>query len=349
MSGITFSVRLGGPGRSVSDLTELARLAERSGFDQAWVGNDFLGHPGIAALASMLLGTERITIGSGVLDPVTLHPGQLAQLASGFQELSGGRFILGLGAGSDVFFGLGGIEPPRPVRRVREAIVAIRALTNGGSPAGLDGAADGWQPQARIVHPHPVPIYVGAMGPRLLELTGRLADGALPLCLPPRHVHNVKRQIQLGAAKVGRDVSDLDVAACIWCAIGEDRDEARRLLARHIAAYSGSLSRDALAENGLDPDEFAHVQTLVLEGREDDAIAAVLSSATMLELGIVGSAGDVVEQCRELLATGLRHISFGPPLGADGAHAIHILGNEVLPALRAAAEETGERAMREVS
>lgn len=340
---LTFSVRLGGPGRSIKDLTDLAIQAEQTGFDQAWVGNDFLGHPGIPALASMLLATNRIKIGSGVIDPVTIHPGQIAQLASGFQELSGGRFILGLGAGSDVFFGLAGIEAAKPVPRTREAIVAIRALTDGDSPAGLPGAASGWQPQARLSHPHPVPIYVGAMGPRLLEMTGRLADGALPLCLPPRHVHNVKRQIQLGASKAGRDVADLDVAACIWCAIGEDRDEARRLLARHIALYSGSLSRDALLENGLDPEEFAHVQSLVLEGREDDAVEAVLSSATMLELGIVGSAADVIEQCRALLATGLRHVSFGPPLGADGAHAIHILGNDVLPALRSAVGEERER------
>jgi 5,10-methylenetetrahydromethanopterin reductase len=340
---ITFSVRLGGHGRSIADLTELAVLAERSGFDQAWVGNDFLGHPGIPALASMLIATETITIGSGVLDPVSIHPGQLAQLASGFQELSDGRFVLGLGAGSDVFFGLAGIEPARPVPRTREAIVAIRALTSGTSPAGLPGAAEGWQPQARIVNPRSVPIYVGAMGPRLLELTGRLADGALPLCLPPRHVHNAIRQIGLGASKAGRDVAELDVAACIWCAIGEDRDEARRLLARHISLYSGSLSRDALAENGLDPDEFAHVQSLVLDGREDEAVDAVLSSSSMLELGIVGSAADVVEQCRELLHTGLRHISFGPPLGADGARAIGILGKHILPELRGVAAGPASR------
>jgi 5,10-methylenetetrahydromethanopterin reductase len=331
---LTFSVRLGGPGRRIADLTGLAVLAERSGFDQAWVGNDFLGHPGIPALASMLIATDRIVVGSGVLDPVTIHPGQLAQLASGFQELSGGRFILGLGAGSDVFFALAGIEPARPVARTREAIVAIRALTHGTSPAGLTGAAAGWQPQAQIVHPHPVPIYVGAMGPRLLELTGRFADGALPLCLPPRHVHNVLRQLELGASKEGRDLSELDVAACIWCAIGEDRDEARRLLARHIAVYSGSLSKDALAENGLDPEEFAYVQSLVLDGLEDDAVAAVLSSATMLDLGVVGSAADIVEQCRELLDAGLRHISFGPPLGVDAARALGILGEDVLPVLR---------------
>lgn len=337
MPDLTFSVRLGGPGRDIAELTRLARLAEELGFDQAWVGNDFLGHPGIAALASMLMGTSRIRIGSGVLDPVSIHPGQLAQLASGFQELSGGRFILGLGAGSDIFFARGGIHDlPRPVARVREAIVAVRALTSGRSPAGEEGAAPGWDPSARLHDPHPVPIFVGAMGPKLLELAGRRADGALPLCLPPSHVWNVVQHLERGAARAGRDMSELDVAACIWCSIDDDGALARRLLARQIALYSGSLSPDALRENGLDPDEFMRVQRIVDDGRLEDAIDATVKSAAMMRLGIAGSPADVVAQCSDLLAAGLRHISFGPPLGADADTAMRALGTHVLPALRAA-------------
>lgn len=331
---LVFSVRLGGPRRGIEQLTQLTLLAEEMGFDQAWSGNDFLGHPGIPALASMLIATSRIKVGSSVLDPVTLHPGQIAQLASGFQEISGDRFLLGLGAGSDVFFGFAGLSPAKPVPRTREAIVAIRALTLGQSPAGKPGAAEGWQPTVRIQRPRAVPIYVGAMGPRLLEMTGRYADGALPLCLPPRHIHNVMTQLQIGADKAGRTLVELDIAACIWCSIGEDRDEARRMLARHIANYSGSLSVDALASNGQDPEEFARVQALILDGREEEAIDAVVASASMLELGVVGSADDIVEQCGELLAAGVRHISFGPPLGPDPARAMRILGRDVLPALR---------------
>lgn len=333
MDDLTFSVRLGGPNRDIQALTGLAQLAEEIGFDQAWVGNDFLGHPGIAALASMLIGTNRIQIGSGVLDPVTIHPGQIAQLACGFQELSGGRFILGLGAGSDIFFARAGIVPARPVRRTREAIVAIRALSEGRSPADEPGAAEGWDPTVRLHDPHAVKIYLGAMGPKLLELSGRLADGALPLCLPPTHVWNVVRHVEKGAAASGRSIADLDVAACIWCSIDNDGDLARRLLAQQIALYSGSLSPDALTENRLDPEEFQHVQSIIDDGRPDDAINATLASNAMMSLGVAGSPHDVAEQCTNLLAAGLRHISFGPPLGANPAAAIRALGH-VLPTLR---------------
>ncbi len=333
---VTFSVRIGAAGHGVRALADRAVHAEEMGFDQVWTGNDLFGPPGIPGLAAMLLATSRITVGSGVLDPVSLHPAQLAQLASGFQEMSGDRFILGLGAGSDVFFRWGGLTPPKPVVRTREAVIAIRELTNGRSPAGVPGAGDFWTEQARIHQPRPVPIYVGAMGPKMLEMAGRYADGALPLCLPPRQVYRAIDQLRTGADSVGRSVDELDVAACIWCSIDTDRDVARRLLARHIAVYSGSLSTDALEANGLDPEEFARTQQLMLEGREQEAIDVVLSSSTMLQLGVVGEAAEVIEQCETLIDAGARHISFGPPMGPDSPKAVQQLGQEVLPVLRAA-------------
>ncbi|MEV7013848.1 LLM class flavin-dependent oxidoreductase [Streptosporangium sp. NPDC051022] len=329
-----FSVRVGYDAHGIGGLVEKARYAEAMGFDQVWTGNDLFGGPGIASLAAMMTATSRIKVGSGVLDPVSIHPVQLAQLASGFQELSGDRFLLGLGAGSDVFFRRAGITPARPVPRTRAAIVAVRALTEGRSPAGLPGAGEGWDEQAGIEAPRPVPVYLGAMGPKMLELAGRHADGALPLCLPPRQVHDAMARIGHGAEAAGRTVGDLDVAACVWCSIDDDRDSARRALARFIARYSGSLSTDTLAAQGFDPEEFARTQALVDEGRIDDATTAVLTSSSMLGLGIVGGAHDVLDQCAELLAAGARHISFGPPLGPDQRHAMRILGEKVLPRLR---------------
>ncbi|MFF2653697.1 LLM class flavin-dependent oxidoreductase [Streptomyces sp. NPDC058045] len=331
---LVLSVRVGAGGHGTRGLAAQAVNAEAAGFDQVWSGNDLFGPPGIAGLASMLMATSTIKVGSGVLDAVSIHPAQIAQLASGFQELSDNRFILGLGAGSDVFFGWGGLTPPKPVVRTREAVIAVRELTNGRSPAGVPGAGDFWAEQARIQQPRPVPIYVGAMGPRMLEMTGRYADGALPLCLPPRQVYRAREQIALGASKAGRSLDELDVAACIWCSIDSDADAARRLLARHIAHYSGSLSTDALLANGLDPEEFARTQQLMLDGDEEGAIRMVLGSSTMLELGVVGGTAEVIEQCGTLIEAGARHLSFGPPMGPDSLAAVDLLGKEVLPVLR---------------
>ncbi|NHI15995.1 LLM class flavin-dependent oxidoreductase [Microbacterium excoecariae] len=328
----TFSVRIGSSS-GAQEIVDRAVFAEQVGFDQVWTGNDIFGSPGLVYLAAIAMRTSRIRFGSGVMDPVSLHPAQIAAYASGLQELSGDRFLLGLGAGSEVFFSWAGIETASPVRRTREAVVAIRELVNGRSPAGVPGAGHGWTEQAVLKRPRPVPIYVGAMGPRMIEMTGRYADGALPLCLPPSHVFHVMEQLKVGAEKAGRRVADLDVAACTWVSIADDRAVARRLLATHIAEYSGSLSTAALEQNGFDPAEFARTQALVLEGREEDAIASVTDD--MMRLGIAGGVDDVIDQCGALLDAGVRHISFGPPMGPDTVESTRLLGEKVLPVLRA--------------
>ncbi len=280
----------------------------------------------------MLMATERLKVCSGVFDPVTLHPGQLAQHASALQALSGDRFVLGIGAGSDAFYRWAGIAHDKPVPRTREAIVAIRALTEGRDMSLETQAGGPWTSTARLKHPRSVPIYVGAMGPRMLQMAGRLADGVISLSLPPSYVFEVMKQVAAGAEQVGRDPGEIDVAAGIWCGVSEDPEEARGMLRRHIALMSGSLSTDALEVSGLDPAEFAHVQSLVDADRVDDAVAAVTPG--MMTLGVVGGPDDLIEQCAMLLESGVRHISFGTPLGKDKPRAIKLIGEKVIPELR---------------
>lgn len=326
-----FSVRGGGDPRRMVDL---AVQAEEVGFDQIWTGNDIFGEPGLVSLTAMLYATSRITVGSGVIDPVSIHPAQIAQFAAGLQTFSGGRFVLGLGAGSQVFFDWAGISPLGPVPRTRNAVRAIRALTRGESPAALGVGFEDWTAQAVLRQPASVPVYVGAMGPKMLAMAGRHADGALPLCLPPQQVFDARDQILAGARAAGRDESEVDIAACLWCAIDDDGDRARYVLAEHIAAYSGSLAEAVLVRHGFDPEEFARTQSLMLEGRREDAIASVLGSSTMLTLGIAGGVGDVINQCVQLMSSGVSHLSFGPPMGQDMHYAMTLLGEKAIPQLR---------------
>ncbi|MCK8615954.1 LLM class flavin-dependent oxidoreductase [Gordonia sp. C13] len=336
MTGLVFSARIGSH-TGVADVVTKAELAEEAGFDQVWTGNDFLGEPGLVSLAAIALRTSRIRFGCAVVDPVTVHPGQIALYASGLQELSGGRFIVGVGAGSDVFYAKAGITPPTgPVARTRDAVVAIKELSAGRSPAGVTGAASGWTGLAVPRYAREVEVYVGAMGPQMLRVAGRHADGALPLCLPPRHVFSAMAEIATGAADNGRDLAHLDIAACVWAAIADDPAEARHAMAHQIALYSGSLPASVLARHGFDPDEFATTQRLL----DTDGIGAATASVTdaMLGLGIVGGVHDVVDQCAQLIDAGARHISFGPPIGADPYQALKLIGTQVLPALRRLAD-----------
>ncbi|WP_432489420.1 LLM class flavin-dependent oxidoreductase [Kineococcus sp. SYSU DK018] len=197
MRPATFSARIGGHG--VDEVVEKALLVEEAGFDQVWTGDDPFGEPGVVTLSAIALRTSRTRFGRGVLDPVSLHPVQIAMPTSGLQEVSGRRSPLGLGAGSDIFSRRAGLQPAKPVVRTRQAAFAIRGLLAGRSPAGLDGVADRWTEQALLRFPRPTPICVGATGHRVLALTGRPAGGALPLCLPPSHVHGVVERLHRGA------------------------------------------------------------------------------------------------------------------------------------------------------
>lgn len=318
----------GGP-RSAADR---AVAAERAGFDQFWISNDFLGRSGLVGLTVAATQTDRIKLGLGVVDPVTLHPGQIAMYAAEMQELSAGRFLLGIGAGSDVFFKHAGVVAPKPIRRTTDALVTLEALLSGGSPADSALVGDGWSvDHGRLKNDveHPPPIYLGAMGPKMLGLAGQLADGALPLCLPPSRVVRAREIVEAGAAARNRDLTAFDLVACIWSSIDDDPALARHHLARQIAQYSGSLSPRALADEGFDPEEFQMVQKVVLDDGLDAGAESV--SDAMLTLGVYGGPTEVLDQIEHLASLGAGHISFGPPLGPDINRALTTFGTHVLP------------------
>ncbi len=291
----------------------MAALAEESGFDQVWVSNDLFWQSAPVLLAAAANATSRIELGAGVFNPVSMHAAEIAMFAASMADLSGGRFRLGIGAGADRFLEWARLKPEAPVARTEKAIRQVRSLLAGDVP-------DGWDGEGRMRIPiQNVPIYLGAMGPAMLGLAGRVADGALPLLFPPRHYRVAAAQIAEGAAAAGRDVSSIDVAACIWCSVDRDAEAARRALAEKIAYYGPSFSADLLARSGLRPSDF--------EG-------GVVTPA-MLGLGVAGDAGDVITACAEMVRDGARHISFGPPLGPSPEGALKVLGSEVLPALTA--------------
>ncbi|MFC8845314.1 MULTISPECIES: LLM class flavin-dependent oxidoreductase [unclassified Micromonospora] len=314
-----FSIRIGSgvPARVFRDC---ALTAEEFGFDQVWTGNDLLRRSGVVPVTLALAATSRIHVGSSVLNPVSLHPAEIAMIAAGLQDLSDGRYLLGIGAGSEVFLRWAGLEPGTPVRRTREGLRAVRTLLAGGVPSG-------WHERAVLKDgpPAATPIYVGAMGPQMLALAGREADGVLALCLPPD-------RLDWFTAQVGATKPDFDLACCLWVSIDEDRDAARAHLAQKIAAYSGSLAPATLEAGGFDVEKFRYVQSLVTAG--DPAAAAAAVDDDMLRLGIAGDVRDVTHRCQELISSGVRHLSFGQPLGASLTDAVALLGRSVLPLLR---------------
>jgi 5,10-methylenetetrahydromethanopterin reductase len=305
---LKFSVRFNND-VAPEQFVRLAALAEESGFEQVWVSNDLFFRSAAVLTAAAARATSRIKIGVGVFNPVSMHASEIAMIAATLDELSGGRALLGIGAGADRFLSWAGLDFDSAVVRTERAIGEIRALLRGGAP---------WRDEGRMRVPvSTVPVYVGAMGPLMLRLAGRAGDGVLPLLFPPSHYRVAAAQIAEGASRAGRDAASIDMAACIWCSIDRDAQRARDALAAKIAYYGPSFSADLLARAGLRPSDF------------DGGTV----TPAMLRLGIAGDGDDVAAACAQLVRDGARHVSFGPPLGPDPEEALRVLAAEVLPAL----------------
>jgi 5,10-methylenetetrahydromethanopterin reductase len=319
-----FSVRVNND-LPFAELLALATAAEQAGFGQLWFSNDlFLRSAPVLAGALAAL-TERISLGIAVMNPYSVHVSELAMVAATAQEVSGGRFLLGLGAGAEQFLGWAGLARPRPLAVTRTALVVLRALLGHGD-VDRTLLPEWFGPDSVLRFPldRPVPVYVGAMGPKMLEMAGRHADGVLPLLYPPERYAVVRPQVLAGAGS-----RDVDLPACFWVSVSDDAAAGRAALAEKLAYYGPSISAEMLAGSGLRPQDFAPAAELAQSGR----VAAALVDDRMLSLGVAGDVADVVARCRALVRLGASHLSFGPPLGPDPVAAVRLLGEQVLPVL----------------
>ena len=322
-----FSVRFNND-LPVAQYAELAQRAEDVGFDAFWVSDDLFFRSVWVILAAAARATSRIELGTCIVNPFTQHPAEIAMAAAALDELTGGRTLLGISSGADEFLSWVGIRAEHPVTAVSETISTLRSLFAGEPVQGWNDAAYLRFPVARQV-----PLYVGAMSPRMLELIGAAADGGLPLVFPPEHFAEVLQHVERGATRAGRDLAQVDLAACIWCSVSSDQATAEHALAEKVAYYGYSLSPLILARLGLIRADFGPIrEALMLQRDVEKAVALV--TPEMLRIGVAGTANDLLPRLEHLVALGATHLSFGPPLGPDPLEAIEVLGCDVLPHFR---------------
>lgn len=334
---LRFSLRLNND-LPVGELVDIAVAAENHGFDQLWISNDLLLRSAPVLVATVAARTSSLGLGIAVMNPYSVHVSELAMQAATLQEVTGGRFSLGIGAGAREFLRWVGIERARPVSTTAAAVTVLRALLGHDDvdPTLLPG----WYgPQSALKMPlfTPVPVHVGAMGPVMLAMAGRVADGALPLLYPPEYFTVARGQVLSGLAGAGRDPAHFDLPACFWVSVSADAAAGRDALAEKLAYYGPSISAELLARVGLTPEDFAPAAARAYRGES----AADLISEAMLSLGVAGAPAGVLDRCRGLVALGARHLSFGPPLGPDPVTAVGLLGTQVLPVLRCEAGPGG--------
>ena len=228
---------------SVLDMMECAQLAEKKGFAATWVAEGRRGEV-FALLSALAMGTSRMRLGAGILPVLIRSPWVVASGAATVDEVSGGRFMLGLGAGhKSVIEDRYGLAYDRPTLRMREVTdIVRRALTS--EPVSVQGEIfrlSGAQLSRRPVRGE-VPIYIAGTGPRVLELAGEIADGAFLMFPTENSLRTSLRHIGDGARRANRDPGELDVIAYVFTCVAAERRVAIEVIAPYDRIFRPAAS-----------------------------------------------------------------------------------------------------------
>jgi F420-dependent oxidoreductase-like protein len=238
-----------GAGTTAGQQLELAREAERLGYDSAWVAEAY-GSDAATVLAWLAAQTGAIHLGSALFQIPARSAAMTAMTAATLDQLSGGRFRLGLGlSGPQVAEGWHGQRFDRPLHRTRDYLSVVRMalerrrVAYQGETLTLplpDGPGKALKLTIGPAQPR-LPIYLGAMGPKNLALAGELADGWLGFLFAPEHAAGFRGHLAAGAARAGRDLAGFDVAPVVQVHIGGDPAAARDAMRPFLALYLGGM------------------------------------------------------------------------------------------------------------
>ena len=228
----------------IQDGIEYVKYAEERGFEAVWQAESRLVRDAIVPMAAFAAHTDRIKIGSGVINNWTRNAALIAATFLTLDDLAPDRTILGIGAWWDPLAQNVGIDRRSPLKAMREVVESVRALLSG-EVVSYDGEfVQLNEVRLDVVHgrkgPRNVPIYIGATGPKMLELTGEIADGVvLNYLVTPEYNLEAMGRLEAGAKRVGRSVYDIDRPQLVVCSMDEDRERglngARKLVTQYLA------------------------------------------------------------------------------------------------------------------
>jgi F420-dependent oxidoreductase-like protein len=297
---------------SFPEAAELAQRAEALDYDSVWAPEAY-GTDAVSILGALAARTQRIKLGTGIINVFSRTPALLAQTAATLDLISGGRFILGLGtSGHQVVTGWHGMAFEQPLLRMRETIAIVRQVLRRdrllfeGEVFHLDKGLK------LLAHPmrETVPIYLATLTPGGLRLTGELADGWIPTLFSPAHMDLFRPELEAGARIAGRSLDSLVIAPHVPVSIDDDRARARDALKPWVALYVGGMGsksknfyNDLVSQYGF-ADEARMLQELYLGGKQLEAIRGV-PDALIDAISIAGPASYVREQLEVWASAGV--------------------------------------------
>jgi 5,10-methylenetetrahydromethanopterin reductase len=322
------------PSEKTLDVAYYSKLAENVEFNNIWITDHFTNRSVFASLTQVALYTHKITIGTGVTNYYHINPCVIASAIATIAEISGGRTILGLGAGDKTTLGNLGIDRIKPLAAMRESIEIIRKLLNGetvnynGEVFNIPHAQLGFKVKYKP------PVYMAAQGPEMTKLSAQIADGVLINASHPRDYEEAKNNLEIGFQERSLPKRKFDIAAYTSFSVHEKPDKAINA-AKIVVAFivAGSIPL-ILERHSIPLEEAENIGAALSKNKFGDAINMVTPG--MLEaFCIAGTPEDCISKIEELQKTGVTQLVCGSPLGPSIPDAIKLMGKTILPAFRA--------------
>ena len=290
-------------------IPDLARAAEAHGFDCAWGGEANNKDPTVM-LSAIAAVTTRLKVGSAIYHILGRTPATLALQAMGLDELSGGRFLLGIGSSNPTIAKWHGQSFDRPLSRIQEYIEITRAAMRGeklnfeGKFFTAQNFKMAFKPSGRSI-----PIYVAAFGPKMTRLAGRISDGVLINMANPTEISRIAAEVKAGAQEAGKDPSKMEIICKIRCSIAPNYGVAREALSHALTYYAlADYYRDLLGRMGF-AEEVEAMRAAWKTGGFHAARALITDRMfNSLPLVAATSAPEVVEQIRPYIEAGATRI-----------------------------------------
>jgi F420-dependent oxidoreductase-like protein len=335
-------------GRKINIPIDHVKHAENLGYESIWTSEAY-GSDAVTPAAWILAQTEKIKVGTAIMQMPARSPAMAAMTAMTLAELSGGRFIVGLGAsGPQVVEGWHGVAYGKPVTRLKEYVQIMKQIISREGPAVFDGdqyqlpytqagsTGLGKPLKSILTCDEEIPIYAASITPRGVAAAAEVCDGLFPIWMDPEKFNVFKKPIQDGLSKAAdKSLLDFDISPFVTVVMGDDVEQCMAPIRGNMALYIGGMgARDKNFYNNYTQklgfeDEALKIQDLFLSGRKDEAMAAV-PSELIDACHLIGPPDRIRERLQRWKEAGARGEVGTMLIGGAPAEALELIAEELL-------------------
>jgi len=318
--------------------TFYAIQAEKIGFDYLWITDHFNNRNVYVSLAIVSAYTERIKFGPGVTNPYLVHPVVTAQAVATLNEVAPGRVVCGLGVGDRTTLQMVNTEQTKPLATIRESVRIIREIASGRTleMQGEIFKVSGTKLNFKVANP--IPVFIGAQGPKMLALAAEIGDGVLINASHPGDVENAVKFVGEGAERAGKKLEDLSISAYTSFSIASDYEKALKAVVPVVAYIVAGSPEMILEHHGISVDVASKIRDAIVHGQWKEAFSHVDNS--MVEaFSICGTPKTCTEKIAKLVKVGVTQVVAGSPIGPNMRKSINMIAAEVFPHFKGMLEE----------